>query len=341
MSGHQWKKRVSADDFQRWRGWVQGIFLLLNVWIGVGFVLFVRGLEGRWIPWEANRPPGVEGWLPIAGMMNTRYLLETGRVPSIHPAAMVLFVTFVALSLIFRKAFCGWLCPVGTVSEWLWKTGREAFGRSFPTPKWLDLVLRTCKYALFSAFFYAVLRMDAESIEGFLASPYGLIADVKMLNFFRFLSPMAAGFVGFLVIVSLFVPNAWCRYLCPYGALMGLAAMVSPLRIHREKSACIDCGKCARVCPSQLPVDKLVQIRSAECIGCMECVSSCPAEGALFAGFAGKRSWVTGQRLAVAIGVVFVVVYMGARLMGYWDSAISEEQYKELVPVASEVDHPR
>jgi polyferredoxin len=274
-------------------------------------------------------------------MMNTRYLLETGHMPVIHPAAMVLFVTFILLSLVFRKAFCGWLCPVGTVSEWLWKTGRDAFGRSFLTPKWLDLVLRTCKYALFFAFFYAVLRMDAASIEGFLASPYGLIADVKMLNFFRFLSPMAAGVLGFLIIVSLFVPNAWCRYLCPYGALMGLAALASPLRIGREASACIDCGKCERVCPSRLPVDKLVQIRSAECIGCMECVSACPAEGALHVGFAGRRGWITGQRLAVAIGVVFVVVYMGARLTGHWESAIPFDLYRELVPVARDLDHPR
>ena len=341
MNRVQWKRRVEADDFQRWRGVVQGVFLLLNLWIGVGFVLHVRGLEGRWIPWEAARPPGVEGWLPIAGMMNTRYLLEMSRIPAIHPAAMVLFVTFVSLSLILRKSFCGWVCPVGAVSEWFWKTGRDAFGRSFHIPKWLDLVLRSSKYALFSAFFYAVLRMDAESIEGFLTSPYGLIADVKMLNFFRFLSPAAAGFLGFVMIVSLFVPNAWCRYLCPYGALMGLAALVSPLRIQREKGACIDCGKCARACPSRLPVDKLVQIRSAECIGCMECVTACPAEGALYAGFAGKRGWITGQRLAVAIGVVFVVVYMGARLTGHWESAIPLDVYKELVPVARDVDHPR
>jgi len=171
MNRDQWKRRVTADDFQRWRGLAQGVFLLLNLWIGVGFILFVRGLEGRWIPWEASRPPGVEGWLPIAGMMNTRYLLETGHMPVIHPAAMVLFVTFVLLSLVFRKAFCGWLCPVGTVSEWLWKTGRDAFGRSFLTPKWLDLVLRTCKYALFFAFFYAVLRMDAPPSRVFWPRP--------------------------------------------------------------------------------------------------------------------------------------------------------------------------
>lgn len=316
-------------------------FLVLNLWIGLDFLFFVRGYEGRWVPWAASRPAGVEGWLPIAGMMNTKYFWETGAVPLIHPAAMVLFLTFVTLSVVFRKAFCGWLCPVGTVSEWLWRVGREAFGRSFWPPKWLDLVLRTCKYALFGAFFYAVLRMDADAVGAFLASPYGLIADVKMLNFFRFLSTGAAVFLAVVVFASMFIPNAWCRYLCPYGALMGLAALASPLRIRREAEACIDCGKCARVCPSRLAVDQLVQIRSAECIGCMECVAACPAEGALVMAAPGRRKGISGRAVAIGVAAIFLVAYAGARMAGRWDSAIPGDVYRELIPDARGLDHPR
>ena len=67
--------------------------------------------------------------------------------------------------------------------------------------------------------------------------------------------------LALLVLASVFVQNFWCRYLCPYGALMGLAALASPLRIRREASLCIDCAKCAKACPSALPVDRLVAIR--------------------------------------------------------------------------------
>jgi polyferredoxin len=341
MTGRQWKKRTEIDNSQRWRVGVQYFFLLLTFWIGLEFLFFVRGLEGQWVPWIANRPAGVEGWLPIAGLMNIRYFLLTGTMPVIHPAAMVLLLIFVVLSVLFRKAFCSWICPVGTVSEWVWKQGREAFGRSFVAPNWLDWPLRACKYALLGAFSYAILRMDADDLAGFLASPYGLMADVKMLNFFRFVSPGAAGFLGVLLIGSVFMPNFWCRYLCPYGALMGLGALWSPARIRRERDACIDCGKCARVCASHLPVDKLVQIQSVECTGCMECVAACPAEGALTMTFAGKRRSLTGQRLAVAIVVVFLAGYFGARATGHWESAISAETYRQLVPQARELDHPR
>lgn len=341
MSRKQWKRRIGLEGSQQWRTAVQAGFFLLNIWIGLEFLFFVRRFEGAWTPWHPDRPAGVEGWLPIAGLMNTKYFLETGTIPAIHPAAMVLILTFFTLSVIFRKAFCGWLCPVGAISERLWKLGKETFGRTFPLPKWLDIPLRTLKYALLGAFFYAVLSMDTDSIAGFLMSPYGLVADVKMLNFFRFLSTGAAIFLGIIVLLSIFVPNAWCRYLCPYGALMGLGSLFSPARITREPAACIDCAKCAKACPSHLPVDKLIQIRSAECLGCMECVTICPAEGALAMTFAGRARKLSGARIAVGVVVVFLAAYIGARVTGHWDSAIPERVYENLIPAARELDHPR
>src|SRR5262245_59089536 len=93
-------RRKTVDRSQRVRHIVQVSFLLLNCWIGIQFYYFVRYFErgGMKVP----RPPGVEGWLPIAGMMNTSYFLQTGSIPTIHPAAMVLFVTFLGISLAFR-----------------------------------------------------------------------------------------------------------------------------------------------------------------------------------------------------------------------------------------------
>ena len=123
--------------------------------------------------------------------------------------------------------------------------------------------------------------MSATAIAGFMSSDYGVVAAVKMLNFFRFLGGTGLIVLGILVLASIFVQNFWCRYLCPYGALLGFASLVSPLRIRREPEPCIDCAKCGKVCPSNLPVDELVTIKSAECTGCLECVAVCPVEGAL------------------------------------------------------------
>ena len=334
-----WRRRIAPDHSQVIRRSIQLTFVALNLWIGVQFYHFVKQFEGAGTGFSVSRPPGVEGWLPIAGMMNTKYFLLTGQLPHVHPATMFLFIAFLLSSIFFRKAFCGWLCPVGTLSEYLWKLGRSTFRRVFYLPRWLDIGLRSIKYVLMGLFVYAVASMPPKAIAEFLESPYGLVADVKMLNFFRYMGVGAAITIGILALASIFVQNFWCRYLCPYGALQGLAALLSPLRITRTPEACIDCAKCAKACPSRLPVDVLVQIKSAECLGCMECVAVCPAEGALHMAVARRwnvQPWV----MAGGVVVLFVGIVGVARLTGHWHSPISDQLYHELIPRVREFTHP-
>lgn len=274
-------RRDDRDHSQPLRVTVQILFAILNVWIGVQFYLWVRWAEGGGRLFEVSRPAGVEGWLPIEGLMQLKYFLITGKVPHVHAAGFFLFTSFLVISFVFRKAFCSWMCPVGTVSEYLWKLGRSMFGRSFQLPRWADIPLRSLKYLVLSFFAYAVIGMSTASIADFLNSPYALIVDVRMLNFFRYIGGTAAWVVLGLLIASIFVQNFWCRYLCPYGGFLGLVSLFSPVRITRNASTCIDCAKCAKACPSALPVDKLLQIRSAECTGCLECVAVCPAKETL------------------------------------------------------------
>ena len=260
-------------------------------------------------------------------------------MPRVHPAAFFLFTAFLLMSWLLRKSFCGWLCPVGTVSEYLWKLGRATLGRNFQLPRWLDLPLRGLKYLLLGFFAYAVYSMSAVALEQFLASPYGLIVDVKMLNFFRFMGGTAEWVIVGIAVASLFVKNFWCRYLCPYGALLGLAALASPLRITRREPSCIDCAKCAKACPSALPVDKLLQIRSVECTGCLECVAVCPAQDTLFVAAPGKRA-VPAWAFAAGIAAIFFGLVGYAKLSGHWDTQIPRQVYLQLVPNASVLRHP-
>src|SRR5947209_17220645 len=179
-------RRLAADRSQALRRGVQITFFCLNVWIAVQFWLFVRFYESGGQSTWASRPPGVEGWLPIASLMNLKVLLLTGAMPRLHPAGLFLLVAFISASWLFRKSFCGWLCPVGTISEYLWRLGRQTFGRNFRLPRWADVPLRGLKYVLMALFLYAVGSMSVPAIRAFLDGPYGIVADVKMLNFFRF-----------------------------------------------------------------------------------------------------------------------------------------------------------
>jgi polyferredoxin len=252
---------------------------------------------------------------------------------------MFLLVAFLVISILFRKAFCGWLCPIGTISEALWKFGRRLLKRNWSFPRWVDLPLRGVKYLLLALFLYAVGGMSGAAIEAFLSSPYGLVADVKMLHFFRNLSETAAISIAALVVLSVFFQNFWCRYLCPYGALVGLAAVFSPATIYRDKQHCIDCAKCTRACPALLKVDKLVTVRSAECTGCLECVAVCPAEGALQLSF-GRKYRLSPWVLAAGLAVVFFGIIGYAKWNGAWGSNIPDSIYEQLIPRLDELSHP-
>ena len=332
--------RAPPDTSQRWRRAVQVAFLVLNLVIGVQFWRFVRFFEtGGATPYVA-RPPGVEGYLPIAALMNLKATLLTGELPRRFPAGMVLLVAFLAITVLFRKAFCSWLCPVGTLSEGLWKLGRRLLRRTFALPAWLDWPLRGLKYLLLGFFLWAVASLSAEGIAAFLDSPYGLVADVKMLDFFRRMGTTAAAVVGGLVVASVLVPNFWCRYLCPYGALHGLLSWLSPVRIRRDADTCIDCAKCARACPSRLPVDVKVSIVSPECTGCLECVAACPVKDTLALGPRRGSRW-PAWAVAVAIAALFLGLTGLARLSGHWHTEVDPRVYSTRIPRAADLDHPR
>jgi polyferredoxin len=181
--------------------------------------------------------------------------------------------------------------------------------------------------------------MSPVAIRAFMEGPYGIISDVKMLNFFRFMSVTAAVACAVLVVLSVFIQNFWCRFLCPYGALMGLFSWLSPARIRRDPVACIDCAKCAKACPAQLKVDQLIQIRSMECTACLECVAVCPAEGALQLTVANRRE-LPAWAVAAGIAVLFLGITAYARVAGYWHTNLPDRIYYELVPRAAEFGHP-
>jgi polyferredoxin len=365
-------RRTAPDRWQRTRLLVQSLFILLNVFLCTQFYFFVRYFETGSTGPHVSRPAGVDGWLPIAGLMNTRYFLATGRVPAIHPAAMVLFLVFVATSLLLKRAFCAWFCPVGTLSEYLWKLGRKLFGRNLVLPRWLDVPLRSIKYLLLAFFVFIVGSMSATALEDFMTQPYGILADVKMLHFFLRMSATAAIVIMVLMLLSVVVKNFWCRYVCPYGAVQSLASLFSPITIRRDAESCIACGKCAKACPQDLPVDRLIQVRSVECTACMECVSSCATQNALQFALPPRSASVTeggphppslgecgvaghpaatpaqrwqGRRLQpLAAVLILAALFFGgvslARLTHHWQTNIPDDLYRQLVPNVDEASHP-
>jgi polyferredoxin len=321
-------EKNKARPIQNYRLAVQAAFLALCVWIGIEFHFFIRYLESSGASGSTHRPPGVEGFLPISALISLYHLALGGGIHSVHPAGLFILLAIIVLSLAFGKAFCSWLCPVGFISERLGDLGRKLFGRILTPPKWLDGLLRSLKYLLLAFFVYSIFfLMSSAAVTAFLDSPYNRVADIRMYYFFADISRFALVVLAVLVALSVVIQHFWCRYLCPYGALLGITALLSPNKITRNESTCIDCAKCAKVCPSRIKVDKVKRVWSDECTTCMQCVDVCPIARTLELRSPAPSRAIPGKVVAFGVVTLFVAVTGMAILTGHWKNEITTEEY--------------
>jgi len=325
---------------RRLRLGVQTGVTLLVVYLGYRLYGFTMHYKTHGKAPFVEHPEGVEGFLPIGALTSLKHFLLNLEVHPAHPAALVMFVGAIVVSVALKKGFCGWICPVGFLSERLYKPVKKLFGTNPRVPRRLDYALRSLKYFLLIYFFKEIiLWMPPEYVAKFLDSDYWMVADVKMLFFFLDISYFSFLIIAFLVLMSLVLRMFWCRYLCPYGALLGVCSLVSPFEITRDEETCIDCGKCSKNCPYHLPVDKKKRIASPDCTSCMTCLSGCPTGAISYSDYYGKRSISPKVYAALIVGIFFGIILV-AKMTGYWDAGVSDADYMRVIPIAESLQHP-
>ncbi len=303
----------------------QLFFLSLTLFIGWRFALWALALTKGTIP-SVTRPPSVEAFLPLSGLMNLKYTLGTGTIHGAHPAALLLFLAVCTSALLVKKGFCSFVCPVGFAGEMMGQLGKR-LNVARPLPKALDIPLRGIKYLLLGFFLWNIfLKMPVPAVGGFLSSSYNLTSDIRMFLFFAEPSTGSLVTAGFLLGLPMLVKNGWCRFLCPYGALLGLISYFSPLKIHRNENACTRCGRCARACPSTIAVDKKIVVRSDECTGCHTCVDSCPEKEALRLSTSPGGAFWSAKTVAIIMVMIFLLTAGAGRLSGNWKSNVSDRR---------------
>lgn len=321
------------------RAVVQGCFLLWVIGIGIRFGMFINSVESGKAP-LVSRPPGVEGFLPIGALTSLKYWLVSGTIHPVHPAALVIFLTVMLMSLFTKKSFCSWICPVGTLSETVHKLGRQVLGRNFHIWLWLDLLLRGIKYLLLLMFvIFILLGMSAEALVKFLDAPYWAVSDVKMLQFFTRMSGATMVILASLTCLSIVYKMFWCRYLCPYGALLGLLSIVSPFKIRRDASGCTGCQRCTAACPSRLAVHSSTAVSSPECTGCLTCVTHCPERDVLAMRPAFWKQPLPIWAFPFAVMLIFTAGVTAGMVTGHWNSSLSYADYQRLIPLAQNLTH--
>lgn len=317
---------------------VQITIALMLLWAGYKFYHFVKYFETFGATNFVARPPVVEAFLPISAFMSLKLFLQTGLYDPIHPAGLTIFILVLLISLIFRRGFCSWICPIGALSEALHLLGQR-YLIQFKLPAILDRCLMAIKYLLLGFFAKVILfDMSVMDVVAFLNSPYNRIADVKMLKFFLEMSKTTAVVLLILFTLSLFIKNFWCRYLCPYGALLGIIGFFSPLEIKREKEHCTDCQICTKVCANSLKVSQVDRVISPECSTCLNCVQACPRKEALVLRFAGKT--ISPRVLEIGILVILFGGILLAQVTGHWETILTAKDYQDLIQTLDYWHHP-
>ncbi|MGI2193306.1 4Fe-4S binding protein [Shewanella baltica] len=313
--------------------------LLVAVQYTINTILLKQGIT----PW-LMRPDVVDAFLPIAGGIELKAIVSLNLWDQTHPAAAVMLAAVLLTGLLCKRAFCGWACPLGLAGEYLYAFRKRFIKSELTPPAWLDWPLRMLKYLLLLGLCYIVIGMPAQSIPNYLDGNYHKIADLKMALFF--LTPSLITLLVFALILAL---AAWrrqgfCRYLCPYGAMLGILSFASPLKIRRDSQHCLieakgmKCDKCTRACPANIIVHTKTTVRSDECQACMRCVAACPKSAALGLGLkSGHRLGHKGL-LALVLITLFILP-LGAYLAGFWHSQTPDNIRMELIQVIDRVGH--
>ncbi len=320
-------KYLKVISIQSIRDIIRLLFSIYCLFIGYRFYLFclwATGKSNTLVP----RPPSVEAFLPISALASFRIFIYSGQYAKIHPAGLTILLTAMLIAFLFRKGFCGWICPVGFISNILEKIGNK-LGLAICLPKWLDLILRPIKYLGLAFFVYMIFwQMNIIAVRQFINSPYNISVDARMLAFFLHPSKLTLIVLGLLAILSITIRNFWCKYLCPYGALLGILAYFSPLTIKRDESLCIKCKKCKLACPACIDIFDKASIHTPECYGCLKCIETCPVKDCLQLKLLGKKKmplWL----IPVMILSVFLGAWILAELTGHWQSQMPIEMLKQ------------
>ncbi len=197
----------------------------------------------------------------------------------VEPAALALMIALLAAAALAGRVFCGWICPLGglidlldlaasplrALARRLLARGRPAAGR--PLPRLTDLPP--------SVFLLGLLVPSL-----FLAPPVlqFLHPNVWAVRIVSLTGPGLA-FAGLLALASLWDRRLWCRFVCPLGALYGLAGRLAPLRLRI--AACSSCGRCDR-CPMGAADARARVTLAHQCILCFDYEHRCPTEGFRF-----------------------------------------------------------
>jgi len=311
-------RRSLGERFGAWRS-----PRVLRQAVMLFFFLFLLhvAVEHQWKGGGPNGAPSIEAYCPFGGLEGLyQFVVTGGFVRHIEPSALLIFAAVLLLTLLFSRGFCGWICPFGSLQEWLGLLGRRLFGRRYnPDSPWARR-LGWAKYGVLGLIIFFTWRQGV-----LVFRPYDpFLAFFHLGKGFNEM-PWAYGALGLVVLGSLKYERFFCRFACPLGAALGLAGKLGLTKVQRDEAGCKGCNICQKRCFVHIDFLKTTRINSAECNHCLDCVVECPRPNVL--ALRGGR-WRFGHGAYAALLVVGLLGLIGtSQLWGKWRTLPEKVSY--------------
>lgn len=256
---------------------------------------------------------GVDALCPFGGI-ETFWTLVTQAtlVQRVAASSVVLLVAVLLTAVVFRRSFCGYVCPLGALQEFFGKLGALLWrGKRRPAiPAAIDRPARWLKYVVLAVF--AVWSWQAASL---VIRPYDPWVAYMHLTSTEVLTEFWVGLIvlGVSVAGSVVYERFFCKYLCPMGGFLGAISRFSVFKVRRNELTCTDCKACDKVCPVNVKVSQSCVVDDPECINCNECVNVCPVKGTLEVAAPGvpERRRILQPLTMLGIVVAIIVAVVG------------------------------
>ncbi|HWS23091.1 MAG TPA: 4Fe-4S binding protein [Anaerolineales bacterium] len=266
----------AGDKLSRTRTWMMISAVFGSTLIGLRHI----------IPGEESTGGSFDAFCPFGAIETFYKYVTTGTtLQTTNLMNFAIFAGVLSVSLIAGRAFCGWMCPVGSVQEWLAMLSRKLSGEkkhirgkkvNFAFPRKLnptaDKYLRYAKYFILAV----ILWVSTFS----LYPPLHNICPARALFSLQINEGLLVSVLIVFILTSMAIERVWCKYLCPFGAFLAIFNKIAPLKLQVDTTRCNSCGRCDIEC--SMGIENVPEnLSDLECIRCLECLNTCSRDDSL------------------------------------------------------------